>query len=217
MRCSRNAPQRGSRAGLTILELVVVLAILAVIVAIAVPLFTDTADHSRIVATKSSMVELRNLIANRYMLDMRGQVANSASVGVQKGLPGPDEGHIAPSDRTLNPQLAFLFLNPTTNSSTTSFNAITSRGWRGPYLSGGGRYPGIRAESAETRGFTKNFGIAGDPTPLDGWGNPIVLISGGAISSYTTDGGVIGVLVSAGPDEDLTTISDNEWQPLSAS
>ena len=75
----------------------------------------------------------------------------------------------------------------------------------------------VLAESAETRGFTKNFGIAGDPTPLDGWGNPIVLISGGAISSYTTDGGVIGVLVSAGPDEDLTTISDNEWQPLSAS
>jgi prepilin-type N-terminal cleavage/methylation domain-containing protein len=200
------APHTIQHRGLTLLELVVVLSILAILAAMLVPMLISSIDTSQRQVTMSSMRNLHELIVNRYMLDMRGQVVGS--VPIAKGLPG--------SISTTYPQLKHLFVSPT----TSAFDPNTGRGWRGPYLlSGSGKYPGLNVETATARGFNSDFGVAGDDAPLDGWGNPVIIATS-AHTSYLNvinpfaDSTILGYLVSAGPDQDLHTPDDNLTLPL---
>jgi prepilin-type N-terminal cleavage/methylation domain-containing protein len=185
------------RWALTLIELIVVLAVLAVLAGLAVPLITGTSDTARTTATNATLVQLRDIIMGTYRVDMNGQLPRAG---------------IKPSPTTRQPtsQLRYLFINPGPNSATDTINPgpggvgdtsaaetststynVTSRfGWRGPYLlTTGSTYP--------TPGtvFTNVYGESGDPTVLDGWLNPIVIIE-----SVDSLGVKHAVLTSAGPD-----------------
>lgn len=194
-----------TRRGLTLLELTVVITILAALAALVVVSTTGVLDDSRLQLTSSTQRETQKLIMNRYVPDMGGMMSTSNHILVRRGLPGPHPDHLAPSNRLENPQLVFLFVNPLNNQPTSTFDPLVGRGWRGPYLlAGSGNYPGMNANPI-TRGFTNTYGETGDPTVLDGWGNPLVIQGTTVIDA---------VLVSAGADGDLTTTSDNLSVPL---
>jgi hypothetical protein len=163
-------------------------------------------------ATRQTMSQLQDLIANRYVPDMRGVLAGSTSRPVCEGLPGPDPDRLQPSDRRQHPQLLFLFINPSTSDSISQHDSESRRGWRAPYLLSGmwDTYPGRDPNSAANRGFDRTYGEPDDPTALDAWGNPIVV--------QTPDGTLATArLVSAGKDGSLLTTTDNLTLPLSAS
>lgn len=163
-------------------------------------------------STRKTMSQLQDLIANRYVPDMRGVLAGSPSRSVCEGLPGPDPDRLQPSDRRQHPQLLFLFINPSTSDSISQYDSESRRGWRAPYLLSGmwDTYPGRDPHSAAKRGFDRTFGEPDDPTALDAWGNPIVI--------QTPDGTLAtATLVSAGMDGSLLTTTDNLTLPLSAS
>ncbi|MFO0903833.1 MAG: prepilin-type N-terminal cleavage/methylation domain-containing protein [Pirellulales bacterium] len=203
-------PQARRRSGLTLLELVVVVTIVALLAGLSLAVVGSLLEDSREQITMTTMRQLQMLLVNRYAPDMAGLAPAAAPLLVRRGLPGPFPGLLEPATRSSAPQLAFLFVNPTTNDAQATFDPIVHRGWRGPYLTPSAAcYPGWNEDGqAHLRGFTAEFGIAesapgvgdGDPAVLDGWGNPIV-IQGAAL--------VDAQLVSAGPDGDLATSSDN--------
>lgn len=206
------------RRGLTLLELVVVVVVLAVLAAIMVPAVSKTVSDSREQITRSTMRNLQELLLNRYSIEMRGALPLSPSLAIRSGLPGPHPDSNISGSRIQGPQLHFLFVNPENNLAAATFSPETGRGWRGPYLmSGAGKYPGVHAETALARGFTRDFGEDGDDAPLDAWGNPLVIVTTN-LSSYTNDPTVLGVLVSAGANERLQHPSDDDfddrWLPL---
>lgn len=199
------------RTALTLIELVVVLLVLAVLASLLVPLLTGAASDARERATRESLRQLQDLIGNRYAVDMGGVLSDTLVPEILDGLPGP-----APGPRAQHPQLHFLFVNPTTGGAASTFDPIVQLGWNGPYLmSGHGMYPGLTPATAAARGFDAAHGVAGqDHAVLDGWGNPIVILT--TVDSVTVPdtSGATEWIVSAGPDGDLTSEGDNLWLPL---
>ena len=179
------------------LELLVVLVVLIALAGIVVPLLTGVSESSRDQATRESLRQLQQLLLDRYRFDMQGVGASTDAI-VKRGFPGPDTSHLAPPSRQDRPQLLFLFVNPVTGLSEATFDPVTKRGWRGPYLPRGrfGTYPGLTPATAAARGFDSRFGEPGDETVLDAWGNPIVILSGATSPE----------LVSAGPDGSLNVL-----------
>jgi hypothetical protein len=133
---------------------------------------------------------------------MRGMVSLGSHMAVFEGLPGPDSADLVPAGRHESPQLHFLFFNPASYTMDHSFDPISTKGWRGPYLHNGrGAYPGVQTPAiAAANGFDATYGEVGDSTVLDGWGNPIVIEGTTFANAY---------LVSAGPDGILSTTEDN--------
>lgn len=200
-----------SRRGLTLLELVVVIMILAILSTLVVVLIGGTVDSSREQVTQATLREVQKVIVNRYQVDMAGslQPADSPTLPqlqIARGMPGPNPQNPLPNSRELHPQLHFLFVNPMTGDSQSTFDPIFSRGWRGPYLvNAGSRYPGHDPNNdAALRGFGPTYGIphsgtnVGDFAVLDGWGNPVILRGTGVLNQEME-------LVSAGSDGILGT------------
>jgi len=134
--------------------------------------------------TQQSLTGLRDTIAQIYWQDS------------YQTLPRPNMS-VSPS-RQNAPQLRYLFVNPQTEDATMQYDPVYRRGWRGPYLIWrNGSFYTINAAS----NFTEQYGENGDPTVLDGWGNPIVLQNPGVAA----DGSQDVRLVSAGPDGVLNT------------
>jgi type II secretory pathway pseudopilin PulG len=177
----------GGRHALTLAELVVVLTILATVSAMVVPMAGSLVADSRDVLTRHSLARLREVIAQTYWQDSGRQ------------LPRPGEVGLA-AERVDYPQVRYLFVNPSTNpeSTTVTFDPAYRLGWRGPYLvhNNDSLYATHIAN-----GFTNVYGENGDPTVLDGWGNPIVIQNPGTLA----DGRQDVRLVSAGPDGVLDT------------
>ena len=98
-----------------------------------------------------------------------------------------------PSGRLTTPQLRYLFVNPLTEDTTVTYNPAYRLGWRGPYLVAN---TGSVYTINTAAGFLEQYGENGDPTVLDGWGNPIVIQNPGILA----DGGQDVRLVSAGPN-----------------
>ena len=199
-----------ARAGLTLLELVMVVSILAVLTAMVVPGMSSQQEETRKTVARSSLNDLRNAITNRYLQDMtdlpraRADDTTRASETV---------GAVA---RPL-PQLHFLFVNPNSYVSTATppypalndYDHQTRLGWNGPYvMTSPGKYPTPTAQRSvknpnDTRtwadyGFTTSYGNAGDQTLLDPWGSPYVLVT----YDYTHGAAALRseYLVSAGPN-----------------
>jgi prepilin-type N-terminal cleavage/methylation domain-containing protein len=214
------------KKGLTLIELMVVLAVMVALAAMIVPRYEGLTRQSQITATQEQLRQLQSLIVNRYVNDMCDGVTSSHGA-VAKGLPGPHGGNLFPTTRQQWPQLTFLFINPATNDMTQSFNPNTSRGWRGPYLlSGrGGDYPGHDPSTAIARGFNNQHGVTAaesttgvaDQTVLDTWGNPVVILYDDDFAVLNNSPTISPVayyrLVSAGPDGTLNT-SDDLTMPL---
>lgn len=146
----RRGPQRPwrRRRGVTLLELVIVVAILAVLGAMIVPSLSRSVDSSRDAISRGALVQLRTVILDTYYHDHFEQLPYFAGYT----------------------QLRSLYVNP---NPAQLYDPVTRRGWRGPYLLSPPNGAGYVL--APSRGFTALYGQDGDPAPLDGWGHPIVL------------------------------------------
>ena len=214
------------RRGLTLLELVMVVSILAILTALVVPGMSDQQEETRKTVAKATLQELRDVIANRYWPDM-GKFPQP-NVLDNSGLRLSSTAQITGTSTTALPQLHFLFVNPNqyVSTATTQYVAVSDYdpqvriGWNGPYvMTKSTVYPNpnnVRFSSDTTNtstwsdyGFTNLYGNAGDYTINDPWGSPYVTIirasAHGSSTLYTA------FLVSAGPNRrlDNTTWTSN--------
>jgi hypothetical protein len=175
------------RSALTLLELVVVMVVLVALAGIVVPMFDNVNTLSQATATNESLRRLQDVIVNRYVPDMKGadiSYGQYASAGLTTPAINPDglPRGLAGTAISFQPSLVWLFQNPASSFGTgtaalaPTFNHTSRMGWNGPYLTSGiGVYPGLNA-NATSNGFNSTYGTAGDPTVLDAWGNPIVIV-----------------------------------------
>jgi prepilin-type N-terminal cleavage/methylation domain-containing protein len=196
------------RRGLTLLELVMVVSILAVLTAMIVPGMNAQNEETRVAVAKKSLQDLRDTIANRYLVDMQDLPRANAADTVRGGV-------------NALPQLHFLFNNPrqylsTANppySAVNDYDASTRIGWNGPYvMTTPGKYPVVTdrrfpKDPNDTRtwaacGFTTDYGFVNDQTLNDPWGSPYV-ITFQTRAFGTGNSEVREYLVSAGPNRVL--------------
>jgi len=222
----RKRPRRaGRRAGLTLLELVMVVSILAILTALVVPGMTDQSEETRKTVARATMLEVRDTIANRYLENM-GEMPQPVLTGT-----GTDANRLAATlqvtgtSLTKLPQLQFLFVNPrqydpvsaTPYLAINDFDPQARIGWNGPYMMPKATtYPNPTArrfatDPNDTRtwadfGFTTTFGQTGDQTIMDPWGSPYVIIvrtvAHGSSTAYSA------YVVSAGFNRKLDTTDD---------
>jgi prepilin-type N-terminal cleavage/methylation domain-containing protein len=197
------------RRGLTLLELLVVLAILVSLATIIVPVIGHLGRKSQELATRENLLRLQDLISNQYWADM-GELPRPLLDTAGKDPKG--------RARSNTPQLRYLFVNPDTEepTKTTGATLLAKRHWNGPYVRhGGARYQIDNAVDPVTlfpRGFTDSYGLGdetgtpalpGDPTILDAWGRPVVIQV--PTTSGFTDNWKYARLVSAGADGVIET------------
>ena len=167
------------RAGLTLLELLVVLIILTALATMLVPTLSWMGSRSQELATQENLRRLRELVVNQYMVDM-GELPR----------PRADISSGGSATRANHPQLVYLFVNPDThedgdasNDWTPVGNMLSGRRWQGPYVQHSGlEYYVTDTDSSLLTGtnFTDRYGVGdpvtriGDPTVTDAWGQPIV-------------------------------------------
>jgi len=183
------------KSGLTLAELLVVIAVLSVLGSLVLPVVGNYLAESRGDVTRQSLARLREVIS-QYWQD-RVQLTNGVRVNA---LPQPNPSVAQTPSRLSYPQVAFLFWNPnfTIPNETVDYDPTYRVGWRGPYLACSGATYTINTAA----NFTEQYGENGDPTVLDGWANPIVIQNPG----LAPDGvGQDVRLVSAGPDGVVNT------------
>jgi len=182
-----------ARTGLTLLELLVVLVILLALSTLLIPTIGWLGERSQEVATLENLHRLREMLTNRYLVDM-GQ------------LPRPRAELVANGTRVDHPQMLFLFVNPDTFDDGDATNdwdtgevhaasgrpvtALSGRQWNGPYVqhSGAEYYvTDFDEDYTDPNGtnHTGRYGLGtwapdvadrvGDPAVVDAWSNPIVI------------------------------------------
>ncbi len=157
-------------------------AIISVLATLVLPAVGNYLGESRGNVTQQSLARLRDVIAETYWQD------------ADRNLPQRNTSVTpVPSGRLTTPQLRYLFVNPLTEDTTVTYNPAYRLGWRGPYLVAN---TGSVYTINTAAGFLEQYGENGDPTVLDGWGNPIVIQNPGILA----DGGQDVRLVSAGPN-----------------
>jgi len=107
--------------GMTLIELGVVLLILVALAGLTLSMIQSTPRYSECVATDTTLANIREAIM--------GGAGQAGYWSDMRGVPPFDNNVSPPNASSLNS----LFNNPTTQS----FNPVTQRGWRGPYLTGG--------------------------------------------------------------------------------
>jgi general secretion pathway protein G len=188
-----------SRAGLTLLEIVIVVAILAILAGFIVPVLNGVAASSKITAAQASLATIRDAIMGT-----------------------PDKPGYYSDTGQLPNTLADLFLQP---AGMPSYNRDTNRGWRGPYLFnangtlGSGNEPQGFIVGASASSYTAPYGIpsgnpgylasepygnTGDPVIIDPWGNAIFLQWPTSGSSAVQNQEFVR-LISAGPNKTIDT------------
>jgi prepilin-type N-terminal cleavage/methylation domain-containing protein len=193
------------RRGLTLLELLVVLVILISLATIVVPVIGTFGRKSQQVATRENLLQLQDLLMNRYMADM-GELPRPGTAGIAAGRPN-------------HPQLRYLFVNPDNEdiAPTSGATLLSSRHWQAPYV----RHAGARYRLDTANNFTTAYGLAdvmttdtppvisvpGDPTVLDAWGRPIVIQEPSTHGELTPDATdkTYARLVSAGANGKIDT------------
>jgi len=137
---------RSRKSGFTLLELLVVLAILAAMAGLIVPLVAGVSEESQAQATNTSLMRIRNAIM---------------------GTP-ERPGYWADKRQQLPAAMRDLFINPDPDD---VFDRNTRLGWHGPYLQHATRTYTVDALT----GFTLDYGSTGDPAASDGWNHPIII------------------------------------------
>lgn len=111
------------RRGFSLVELVIVIVVLGILAAFAVPRFGSMSSSAKIAATKEEMTSLKRAIVGNPSAVSGGQY-------IDRGFEG-DIG-FAPS------RLQDLAIKP---DSVAAYNQLTRLGWNGPYMdSAGGLY-----------------------------------------------------------------------------
>lgn len=106
------------QGGFTLIELVIIIVVLGILAAVAIPKFTDMADSSKISATKQELAGLKRAIVGDPSVTAGGEYVN-------RGFEG-DVGF--PPER-----LQDLVTKP---DSLAVYNPLTRLGWNGPYMDG---------------------------------------------------------------------------------
>lgn len=122
-RCPRPRNRFGGRkfaAGFTLIELVIIIVVLGVLAAVAIPKFAGIAESSRIAATQQELQTIKRAIVGNPEVVAGGTAVDCGFEG-DVGLP--------PS------RLEDLVTRPDT---IPPYNALTRLGWNGPYLSANG-------------------------------------------------------------------------------
>ncbi len=102
--------------GFTLIELVIIIVVLGILAAFAVPKFSSIAESSKVTATRQEMQALKEaIIGNPKVV--------SSGVLIDRGFLG-DVGFV-PS------QLTDLAVKP---DSVPAYNKLTRLGWNGPYI-----------------------------------------------------------------------------------
>jgi len=111
------------KSGFTLIELMIIIVVLGIVAAVAIPKIGSLIGSSKVTATKSEMAEIKMAIV--------GSPQNvSGGKYVVRGFMG-DVGHVPSS-------LHDLVTKP---DSIQAYNRISERGWNGPYIdSTGGEY-----------------------------------------------------------------------------
>ncbi len=192
-------PPRYRHVGLTLIELVVVLTVLAALAGLVVPLISRQAADARVSTTQASLRQIRDVILNRYLVD------NPRSMIVITEDPDPTVITITLAGQSQDvwapTRIRSLF---TQSPRAAAYNPSVRLGWNGPYLvRTGARYPGTTEATA--RGFIADeYAHPDDPVLLDGWGNPLVVRP-----IEDPNDGNHWAIISAGPDGNLNTTNDN--------
>jgi prepilin-type N-terminal cleavage/methylation domain-containing protein len=120
---SRSFSKSSDCRGFTLIELVIIIVILGIIAAVAVPRFSDFINSSKINATKQEMTALKKALVGNPEVVAGGEY-------IDRGFEG-DVGFL-PS------QLVDLVVKP---DSVSTYDRLTRLGWNGPYIdSSGGNY-----------------------------------------------------------------------------
>jgi prepilin-type N-terminal cleavage/methylation domain-containing protein len=181
----RKQPARARRGfcagGMTLMELIVVIAILAILAGAVIPLLNGIVAKSRITAVRASLSTVREAI-----------VGKGDSPGFQSDVGRP-------------PNSIAELLATSPPSGVALFNRDTNIGWRGPYLiSQGGLYP--IANATFTNLFGNNTSGNQDPALLDPWGDPIIIqrltVASGVLTFIAQNGT---------PQTASTTLADGDY------
>ena len=173
---------RTSRNALTLVEMLVVLAILAGLAGVMVPIFTNTRSDSAERTTKASLVAIRDALTHQWV--------DTKYVPLDDGTGTPATA----AEQTERFQIRWLFDSPVSGMSNSDFDPDTRIGWNGPYLASfTGRYS---LDSASN--FDATYGAANDPAILDSFtASPIVVQVVGTTSPCDVR------IVAAGADGEL--------------
>ncbi len=113
---SRQFNKLGQCDGFTLIELVIVMVVLAIVAAVAIPRMGDVAENSKVTTTKEEMRRLKVAIVGDPSLSTAGKLTNRGYSGDVGALP------TALIDLTTKP------------SSVSVYNKFTRLGWNGPYV-----------------------------------------------------------------------------------
>ena len=108
--------EKRDQRGFTLIELVIIIVILGILAAVAVPKFTNITEGSKVNATRHEMNALKRAIIGNPTVTAGGEY-------VDRGFEG-DVG-FPPS------QLADLITKP---DSVAAYNRLSRLGWNGPYI-----------------------------------------------------------------------------------
>jgi prepilin-type N-terminal cleavage/methylation domain-containing protein len=111
------------RDGFTLIELVIVMVVLAIVAAVAIPRMGDVAENSKVTTTKEEMRRLKVAIVGDPSLSAAGKLTNRGYAGDVGALPS------ALTDLAIKP------------GAVSAYNKFTRLGWNGPYIdSANGEY-----------------------------------------------------------------------------
>jgi prepilin-type N-terminal cleavage/methylation domain-containing protein len=108
------------QGGFTLIELVIIIVVLGILAAVAIPKFSDMSDSSKINATKQELAALKRAVVGN-------PAATAGGAYINRGFEG-DVGF-------LPERLQDLVSKP---DSIATYNPLTRLGWNGPYMDGDG-------------------------------------------------------------------------------
>jgi prepilin-type N-terminal cleavage/methylation domain-containing protein len=212
------------RRGFTLLELAIVLAVLAVLAGLVIPLLNENGDNAARVSADASLAALRGAFSG----DAGGP---GLYADVRHAFPAGFNSYSLRTSHLLASQLD-------AGTAFAPYALETRKGWRGPYVRGGNAILNTRSNAANVyplptdtrnsndttfaaRGFfpggSSLFGAPGEPAIGDAWGNPVVL----QIPLSAPDGTAFASpeaawrfarIVSAGPNGVLDTVLNGVHQ-----
>ncbi|MCF7805799.1 MAG: prepilin-type N-terminal cleavage/methylation domain-containing protein [Candidatus Marinimicrobia bacterium] len=107
-------------AGFTLIELVMVIVVLGILSAAAIPRITGAIENARIQSTKKELQTIKDAIMGDPESTVGGQIADKGFYGDNDALPDDLEDLVSPQ--------------PTSGPGSDTWDPFTQSGWNGPYI-----------------------------------------------------------------------------------